>query len=44
MYDGLDVKVTAFDIDLSNGCEMTLTCNSSYKAKIRTQTGKGAKL
>lgn len=40
----LQMKVTAFDIDLSKGCEMSLTCNSSYKAKIKTQTGKAAKL
>ena len=44
MCGSLHTKVTAFDIDLSKGCEMTLTCNSSYKAKIKTQTGTAAKL
>ena len=38
------LRISAFDIDLSNGCEMTLTCNSSYRPNISTQTGTAAKL
>ena len=37
-------RISAFDIDLGNGCEMTVTCNTANYVDVKTQKGKAAKL